>query len=105
MASPCMSVTKITATDLRDHLRDSLNSAKENNVVLVENRRQEAKYLVDKDFLDTLIRERDSIIATVEILADRELASHLFKLAETIDDDVRSGRIHLNSMEDVFGKP
>ena len=34
-------------------------------------------YLVDKDFLDSLLNERESILATLEILADRELTERL----------------------------
>src|SRR5271166_3444690 len=101
MAAPCMSVKKITATDLRDNLRGSLNSAKENRVVLVENRRQKAKYLVDKVFLDAIIKERDSIMATLEILADRNLTDRLMNLSKTIDADVIAGR--LLTTDDVFG--
>ncbi len=100
-ATACISIKKITASDLRDNLRDSLNSAKENRVVLVENRRQDAKYLVDKSFLDTLVRERDSIIATLEILADRELTDRLLNSSKNVDADVATGR--LLTTEDVFG--
>jgi hypothetical protein len=43
-----------------------------------------------------------SIVATREILADRELTNRLLNLAKTIDDDVRAGR--LLKTADVFGK-
>jgi len=69
---------------------------------LVENRRQRPKYLVDKEFLDALVNERESILATLEILADRKLTDRLLKLSKTIDDDVRAGR--LLETADVFGK-
>jgi hypothetical protein len=58
---------------------------------------------VDKEWLDTVMRERKSILATLEVLADRELTGRLLKLAETIDEDVRAGRLH--TMEEVFGEP
>jgi hypothetical protein len=93
---------KVTATDLRDRLKDCLNAARANRVVLVENRRQPAKYLVDKEFLDTLVKERESILATLEILADRELTDRLLKLSKTIDEDVAAGR--LLTTADVFGE-
>jgi hypothetical protein len=70
--------------------------------VLVENRRQASKYLVDKDFLDSLVRERESILATLEILADRELTDRLLALSKTVDQDAAAGR--LLTTEDVFGK-
>jgi len=95
-------VKRVTATDLRGKLKTYLKEARANHVVLVENRRQAPKYLVDKDFLDSLVNERESIIATLEILADRELTDRLLTLSKTIDDDVAAGR--LPTTADVFGK-
>jgi hypothetical protein len=97
-----VAVKKVTASDLRQNLRVHLKAAKANTVVLVENRRQPAKYLVDKEFLDSLMKERESILATLEILADRELADRLLKLSKSIDEDVRDGR--LLKTADVFGE-
>jgi hypothetical protein len=103
MPAPCMDIEKtVSATDLRDRLKDCLKAAKNNRVVLIENRRQSSKYLVDKDFLDTLVNERDSILATLEILADRDLTDRLLALSKTLDRDVAAGR--LLTTADVFGK-
>jgi len=102
MARTSIAVKKVTATDLRDRLKTYLKEATANRVVLVENRRQAPKYLVDKDFLDSLVQERDSILATLEILADRQLTDRLLALSKTIDDDVAAGR--LLTTADVFGK-
>src|SRR5260370_36336712 len=97
-----VTVRKVSATSLRGRLKTYMKAAKGGNVVLIENRRQESKYLVDKGWLDALVRERESVLATLEVLADRELTNRLLKLAETIDEDVRSGRLH--TMEEIFGK-
>lgn len=104
MATGCINVNvkKVTATDLRDRLKNCLNDARANKVVLIENRRQPSKYLVDKDFFDTLVKERDSIIATLEILADRGLTERLLNLSKTIDSDFAAGR--LLTTADVFGE-
>lgn len=102
MVKPSIAVKKVTATDLRDNLKTYLKEAKANRVVLVENRRQPPKYLVDKDFLDSLVKERESILATLEILADRELTDRLLTLSKTLDNDVAAGR--LLTTADVFGK-
>ena len=102
MARASIAVKKVTATDLRDKLKTYLKEATANRVVLVENRRQPSKYLVDKDFLDSLVNERESILATLEILADRQLTDRLLKLSETVDDDVAAGR--LLTTKDAFGK-
>jgi hypothetical protein len=69
-----LAVKKVSATSLRGKLKTYLNAATANRVVLVENRRQPSKYLVDKDFLDSLLAERDSILATLEILANSPAA-------------------------------
>jgi PHD/YefM family antitoxin component YafN of YafNO toxin-antitoxin module len=97
-----IAVKKVTATDLRSKLKTYLKEATANRVVLVENRRQPSKYLVDKEFLDSLVKERESILATLEILADRDFADRLLALSKTIDDDVAAGR--LLTTADVFGK-
>jgi hypothetical protein len=98
-----VTVRKVSATNLRGRLKSYMKAAKGGKVVLIENRRQESKYLVDKEWLDTVMRERESILATLEILADRELTNRLLKLAESIDEDVSAGRLH--TMEEVFGEP
>jgi hypothetical protein len=102
MRKASVAVKRVTATDFREKLKDYLQEAQANTVLLVENRRQPPKYLVDKEFLDSLVNERESILATLEILADRELTDRLLKLSKTIDDNVRAGR--LLKMADVFGK-
>src|SRR5690242_9392364 len=102
MKRAAIEVKKIGATDLRDKLKDYLREATANRVVLVENRRQSPKYLVDKEFLDALLRERESILATLEILADRDLTDRLLNLSKTIDEDLAAGR--LLTTADVFGK-
>jgi hypothetical protein len=102
MARTSIAVKKVTATGLRGKLKKYLKEATANRVVLVENRRQPPKYLVDKDFLDSLVKERESILATLEILADRDLTERLLALSKTIDDDVAAGR--LLTTADVFGK-
>jgi|SRR5580693_4602237 hypothetical protein len=102
MAKPRIDVKRVTATDLRYNLKHYLGSAKAKCVVLIENRRQSAKYLVDKEFLDSLLRERESILATLEILADRELTDRLLKLSQTLDDDVAADR--LLTIGEVFAK-
>ncbi len=100
-AAGTMTVKEVSATKLRDHFRRYLKQAKDEKVILISNRRQEPKYLVDKEWLDDLIRERQSVMATLEILIDRKLTDRLLKLAQTIGADVEAGRLH--TMEEVFG--
>jgi len=91
----------VSATEFRDHTKDYLKKAKGDNVVLVENRRQGPKYIVDKDWLDNLMRDLRSTMATLEILADRDLTERLLKVSKTLGEDLRAGRLY--TMEEVFG--
>jgi hypothetical protein len=102
MPKVSLAVKKVTVTCFREKLKDHLQEARANTVLLVENRRQRPKYLVDKEFLDSLVNERESILATLEILADRELTDRLLNLSKTIDNDVRAGQ--LLKTVDVFAK-
>ena len=101
MASVRFDIKKVTVTDFRDRIKDYLKAARSNRLVLVETRRQRAKYLVDKEFLDALVKERESIMATLEILTDRDLTDRLLRLSATLDDDVVAGRLLRTT--DVFG--
>jgi hypothetical protein len=102
MAGAVMSIKKLSASSLRSDLKRQLSAAKNNRVLLIQNRRQQEKYVVDKGWLDALVRERESVFATLEVLADRDLTNRLLKLSKTIDADVAAGR--LLTTADVFGE-
>jgi len=102
MARASLAVKKVTATRLRDKLKVYLREARANRVVLVENRRQAPKYLVDKEFLDALVEEREAILATLEILADRPLTDRLLALSKTLENDLAASR--LLTTKEVFGE-
>lgn len=93
---------RVLATEFRKHFKAYLKKARGGSVVLVENRRQDPKYIVDKEWFDNLMRDVRSTMATREILADRKLTERLLNLSTTIDEDLRAGRLH--TMEEVFGQ-
>jgi hypothetical protein len=95
-----INVKRVTASHLRRRLREQLREVKNNRVLLVQNRRQKEKYVVDKAWLDNLIAERESVLATLEILSDTALTNRLLALAKTIEGDVANNRLY--SMEDAF---
>jgi len=86
-------IKRVPSTELREKLRSRLRQVRGNTVVLVEDGRQSAAYLVDKKFLDSLVEERESLLATLEILADRKLTDRLLSQAKIIDEDVAAGRL------------
>ena len=95
-----INIKRVTASQLRRRLRERLRQVKNNSVLLVQNRRQKEKYVVDKAWLDNLIAERESVLATLEILSDTALTNSLLALAKTIDDEVANNRLY--SMADAF---
>ena len=95
---------KVRATTFRTDFRRLAAGVSGKNVVLIENRRQKSKYLVDKVFLDELIQQRTSALATLEILSDPRLTERLITLGKNVDSRVRSRKIRLFSLHDVFGK-
>jgi PHD/YefM family antitoxin component YafN of YafNO toxin-antitoxin module len=95
-----INIKRVTASQLRRRLREQLRQVKNNSVLLVQNRRQKEKYVVDKAWLDNLIAERESVLATLEILSDTALTNRLLALAKTIDDEVANNRLY--SMADAF---
>jgi len=91
-------IKKVSATDFRDDLKEHLKTVKDNTVLLIENRRQVAKYVVDREYLDRLVEERESILATLEILADRELTNRLLELKKS-----GHSKAKLYTMAEVLG--
>lgn len=100
-----LAIKKVQASRFRRQLSRLSAGAKGRNVVLIENRRQKPKYLVDKEFLDRLLLDRENVLETLGVLANTSLTDYLLRLGKTLDADVRSGRMRLYSTEEVFGKP
>lgn len=97
-----MIVKEVSATKLRGYFKRYSKEARDKNVILIRNRRQDPKYLMDKAWFDGLIREYESLVATLEILTNPELTQRLLRLGKTVNGDVRAGRLH--SMKEVFGR-
>jgi hypothetical protein len=93
MLRASIKIKRVTSTELREKLRSRLLQVRGNTVVLVEDGRQSAAYLVDKKFLDSLVEERESLLATLEILPDRKLTDRFLRQAKIIDEDVAAGRL------------
>ena len=102
-SKPVMTVKKVSAARFRSAFKRYVSQVRGAQVVLIENRQQSSTYLVDKVWLDDVVRQREVVQATLDVLADRELTDRLLKLAKTIDQDVQAGK--LRSMEEVFGTP
>lgn len=95
-------VQRVSTTKFRNRVKDYLSKAKGDRIVLVDNRRRDPKYIVDKVWFDDLMKDCKSTIATLEILADYKLTERLVRLSATIDADLRAGRLY--TLDEVFGK-
>jgi len=93
-----LKVKKVSASKFRDDLRECLEATKQTTILLIQNRRLDAKYVVDQGFFDQLIKERESFVATLEILSDPKLTQRLLDLKETGFDKAK-----LYTMDEVFG--
>ena len=63
---------------------------------------EEEKYVVDKRYFDDLLRKLRATVETLEITADPKMFGQILRAAETIDADVRSGKLH--SFREAFGE-
>lgn len=93
---------KVQAADFRSGYRKYSQAARGNRVVLIHNKRQSPKYLVDKEFLDDMAGRLQAQMETLAVLADPELAQRLIELGKTIDSAVRRGKVRLYTMDEVF---
>lgn len=91
----------VSASKLREKLKSYMKAAKGEAVVLIETRSSDPKYLVDASFLEMLVKERKEILATLEILADRDLTARLVNLSKLSEDELMNSG--LLTHEQVFG--
>jgi hypothetical protein len=64
---------------------------------------EDEKYVVDKRYFNHLLHTLRSTLETLEITANQKLFGQLVQAANTIDTEVRSGKLH--SFEEAFGQP
>lgn len=92
--------TEVKRSQLRQDQSSILKKAVgEHVVVITATSDDEEKYIVDKRYFEDLLKQLHSAIETLEIAADTKLFTNLLSAAETIDEDLRLGR--LRSFEEV----
>jgi hypothetical protein len=92
---------RINRTLFRQSQKSVLRRAKGRTVVVLTARQpHEEKCVVDKQYFDEILGQVDSLQETLEIMADTKLFNRLLRAQETIDEDLRSGRLH--AFEEAF---
>lgn len=94
---------RVNRSDLREQQSKYLREATGNRIVEVAGRvKEEERYVVDKQYLDEMITKMRSLIETLNIMKDQRLFAQIMKASETIDEDLRLGKLH--SFEEAFGE-
>jgi hypothetical protein len=94
---------KVNRSQLRQHQSQLLRRAQGRRILHVTGWSEEdEKYVVDKRYFDDLRRQLRATLETLEITADPKLFAQILRAADTVDDDVRLGRLH--SFTEAFGK-
>ncbi len=82
-------------TELRNQQNKILGKAKGRRVVVVSgsSNKDEEKYVLGKTYFEDLLTQMESLSETVEIIADRRLFNQIMSAADTLDEDLRLGRL------------
>ncbi|MHB8525883.1 MAG: hypothetical protein ACYDD2_06980 [Candidatus Acidiferrales bacterium] len=93
---------RVNRSQLRQEQRAMLRLATGNSVVVITGEDEEDdKLVLDKRYFDELVQKVSSLMETLEITTDRKLFGQVMKAAETLDEDVRRGKLH--SFREAFG--
>jgi hypothetical protein len=60
------------------------------------------KVVLDRRFFEEIRTKMESLVETLEIAMDRKLFNQILAASDTLDEDVRRGRLH--SLEDAFAE-
>jgi hypothetical protein len=106
MAAKLLGKTKIlevNRTDLRQHQSQWLKKARGQHVLLIKsNDAEEEKVVLDRQFYEEIRRKLESLLETLEIAMDRKLFNQILAAADTLEEDLRLGKLH--SLEDAFAE-
>ncbi len=88
---------------LRQNQSAILEKAGGRTVVVITGRdRDDKKCVVDMKYFEEILRRLRAAMETLEIATDAKLVNQILRAAETLDNDVRLGKLH--SIEDAFGE-
>ena len=80
-----------------------LKKAVGEHVIVVRSRAEDedVKYIVDQRYFEELLTNLSSAIETLAITTDSRLFGNLLRAAGTIDEDLKTGKLH--RFEEAFG--
>ena len=94
---------EVNRTDLRQNQSRWLKKARGKRVLLIKSSdKEDEKVVLDKQYFDEIRKNLESAMETLEIVMDRKLFNQILAAADTLDEDLRLGKLH--SLEDAFAE-
>jgi hypothetical protein len=95
---------RVSRTEFRNNQRDFLDKAKGRTVVVITSSEKEEgeKLVIDKQYFDDIMQKLKAYFETLEVAKDTKLLNKITAAAQSLDDDLRHGRLH--SMDNVFSE-
>ena len=92
---------EVKRSQLRQDQSSVLKKAIGERIVVVSATSEDAeKYIVDRRYFEEIVKQWRSAVETLEIAADTRLFNNLLRIADTIDKDLRKGKLH--SFDEAF---
>ena len=95
-------VVSVNRTRLRNDLRAVLAEASGNTVVVTTNAAGGVKIIAARAYFEAMIAKMKALQETLGVVTDRKLFAQILAAADTLEEDLRLGKLH--SLEDAFGE-
>jgi hypothetical protein len=90
-------------SELRQNQSALLKRARGHRVLLIKsNDETDDKVVLDREYFDQIRKKLEAVVETLEIAMDRKLFNQILTAADTLEDDLRLGKLH--SLEDAFAE-
>src|SRR5207253_1434597 len=94
---------EVNRSELRQNQSALLRRARGRKVLLIKaNDEAEEKVVLDKQYFDQIRQELEAVVETLEIVMDRKLFNQILAAADSLEEDLRLGKLH--SLEDAFAE-
>jgi len=94
---------EVNRSELRQNQSALLRRVRGSRVLLIKaNDKTEEKVVLDKKYFDQIRQQLEAVVETLEITMDRKLFNQILAAADTLDEDLRMGKLH--SLDDAFAE-
>ena len=92
----------VQRSEMRQNQSRLLKKAKGATVLIIRGSGDgdEDKYVLDKKYFEDLLKRNAALLETLEITLDRKLFRQILAAADTLEKDLRAGKLH--SLEEAF---